>query len=85
MLREAGFSADLVTRQGVAPFSFTQGADAIGQLLERTRAMTAVFAVSDLSAVGAVTECQRRGISVPDDLSIMGSATSRSAASVCRA
>ena len=72
MLREAGLSADLVTRQGVTPFSFTQGADAMGQLLERTRAMTAVFAVSDLSAVGAVTECQRRGISVPDDLSIMG-------------
>ena len=72
MLREAGLAADLVTRQGATPFSFTQGAEAMGQLLERTRALTAVFAVSDLSAVGAVTECQRRGIGVPGGLSIMG-------------
>ena len=72
MLGEAGLAADLVTRQGATPFSFTQGAEAIGQPLEHTRAMTAACAVSDLSAIGAVTECQRRGISVPDGLSIMG-------------
>ena len=28
--------------------------------------------MSDLSAVGAVMECARRGIAVPDQLSIMG-------------
>jgi LacI family gluconate utilization system Gnt-I transcriptional repressor len=31
-----------------------------------------VICVSDLSAFGAVTECQRRGISVPGDISIAG-------------
>lgn len=72
MLREAGLGDDLVVRHGSTPFSFTQGAEALGRLLDRTRAMTAVFAVSDLSAVGAITECQRRRIGVPDELSIMG-------------
>jgi len=32
----------------------------------------AVFAVSDLSAVGVVMECQRRGINVPGQISVIG-------------
>ena len=32
----------------------------------------AVFAVSDLVAVGALMECHRRGIRVPRDLSLIG-------------
>ena len=32
----------------------------------------AVICVSDLSAFGALTECQRRGVPVPDRMSIAG-------------
>ena len=31
-----------------------------------------MFAVSDLSAVGIVMECQRRGVAVPGELSVVG-------------
>jgi LacI family gluconate utilization system Gnt-I transcriptional repressor len=72
MLREAGLSDELVIRDGPTPFSFAEGAAALARLLERAADVTALFAVSDLSAVGALMECQRRGIGVPDRLSIMG-------------
>lgn len=71
-LRLSRRSTDLVLRHGSAPVSFGHGASAIRALLEREPKVEAVFAVSDLSAVGAVMECQRMGVSVPDDLSIMG-------------
>jgi LacI family gluconate utilization system Gnt-I transcriptional repressor len=41
-------------------------------LLARSLQPDAVFAVSDLSAVGMVMELQRRGIRVPEELSVMG-------------
>jgi LacI family gluconate utilization system Gnt-I transcriptional repressor len=72
MLREAGLSDGLVVRDGPTPFSFAAGAAALAHLLERTTDFTALFAVSDLSAFGALMECQRRGIAVPGRLSIMG-------------
>jgi LacI family gluconate utilization system Gnt-I transcriptional repressor len=72
MLREAGLSDELVIRDGPTPFSFAEGAAALARLLARAADVTALFAVSDLSAVGALMECQRRGIGVPEPLSIMG-------------
>ncbi|MEO0033808.1 MAG: hypothetical protein RIS94_3566 [Pseudomonadota bacterium] len=71
-LRYSGLSDADVVRHGSAPVSFAHGAQAMGLLLERDPQVEAVFAVSDLSAVGAVMECQRRGLSVPDQVSIMG-------------
>lgn len=71
-LRVAGRSTALVLRQGMAPVSFDHGAASIRTLFEREPRLDAVFAVSDLSAVGVVMECQRRGVKVPDDLSVMG-------------
>ena len=71
-LRFASRPVDLVLRHGRAPVSYDQGAKAIGALLEMEPELDAVFAVSDLAAVGVVMECQRRGIHVPDDLSVMG-------------
>jgi LacI family gluconate utilization system Gnt-I transcriptional repressor len=71
-LRRAGRSTDLVLRHGTAPVSYEHGASAIGLLLAREPAIDAVFAVSDLSAVGVVMECQRRGIDVPRALSVIG-------------
>jgi LacI family gluconate utilization system Gnt-I transcriptional repressor len=71
-LRHSGMGTDLVLRHGKAPVSYDHGAAITGILLEREPKIDAVFAVSDLSAVGVVMECQRRGVSVPGDLSVMG-------------
>ena len=71
-LRTAGRDAGLVLRQGTPPVGYDHGAAAIGALLDRGAAPDAVFAVSDLSAVGAVMEAQRRGLNVPADLAVMG-------------
>lgn len=71
-LRLSGIPTDLVLRHGQAPVSYAHGAGAIAHLLDRTPDIEAVFAVSDLSAVGVVMECQRRGLSVPHDLSVIG-------------
>jgi LacI family transcriptional regulator, gluconate utilization system Gnt-I transcriptional repressor len=69
-LRASRRTTDLVLRQGTAPVSYDHGAAVIPLLIEH--GIDAVFAVSDLSAVGVVMECQRRGISVPGELSVMG-------------
>ena len=56
-LERAGRPTDLVLRVGSAPVSFDHGAAVTPLLLEKR--IDAVFAVSDLSAVGIVMECQR--------------------------
>lgn len=71
-LREAGLADDLVLRVDPAPAAYGQGARAIGMLLDRAPEVEAVFAVSDLSAMGALMECRRRGVDVPGRLSLMG-------------
>lgn len=71
-LEQAGLPTDLVIRHGSGPVSFNHGAESMAALLEQRGDIDAVFAVSDLSAVGAVMECQRRGIKVPNDLAIAG-------------
>ena len=69
-LRQAGRPTELVLRHGQAPVSYEHGAALVRRLLELR--MDAIFAVSDLSAVGVVMECQRLGVRVPQDLSVMG-------------
>jgi LacI family transcriptional regulator, gluconate utilization system Gnt-I transcriptional repressor len=71
-LRLVGRATDLVLRHGRAPVSYEHGAAAIRVLLQHEPKLEALFAVSDLSAVGVVMECQRLGINVPRDLSVMG-------------
>ncbi|WP_322071891.1 LacI family DNA-binding transcriptional regulator [Paraburkholderia bannensis] len=71
-LRLSGLPTDLVLRHGVPPISYDHGAAALGLLLERDPSIEAVFAVSDLMAVGIIMESQRRGISVPNELAVMG-------------
>lgn len=54
------------------PISMHEGATSMQELLERWPDTEAVMCVSDLSAFGALTECQRRGIGVPDKIAIGG-------------
>lgn len=71
-LHLSGISTEFTIRHGKAPVSYSHGTDVAGILLERNPPIEAVFAVSDLSAVGLVMECARRGVRVPEDLSVMG-------------
>lgn len=54
------------------PSTFALGADLLSQLLARAPDTEAVFASNDDIALGAVFECHRRGIPVPDAMSIIG-------------
>ncbi len=44
----------------------------MGHLLDSRPDTEGVICVSDLSAFGALTECQRRGVAVPGDIRIAG-------------
>ena len=57
---------------GTPPISMREGAEAMGSLLETAPDTEAVICVSDLSAFGALSECQRRGVAVPGQISIAG-------------
>lgn len=55
-----------------ADFSRDSGFHATMQLLECAPDITAIFALNDLMAVGALAALRERGIAVPDDLSVVG-------------
>lgn len=55
-----------------APSSVQSGGELLDQLLARYPEVTAVFCGNDNLALGALFRCQRRGIRVPQDLSIIG-------------
>ena len=67
-----GLEATRLIAAGAPPISMREGADAMGRLLETLPDTQAVICVSDLSAFGALTECQRRGVRVPEDIWIAG-------------
>lgn len=79
--RRAGFIAAMQDHRldaqrlisaGTPPISMREGAEAMARLLADLPDTEAVICVSDLSAFGALTECQRRGIAVPGQMSIGG-------------
>ena len=58
--------------QVAGDFSVDGGAEAMVALLGRSRPPTAVFAISDEMAFGAVRAARDRGRRVPDDVSVIG-------------
>lgn len=80
MMREKGYLAALhdlglpvlPERIERTVFDFHSGAQALKQLLARCPELDAIFAASDVLAVGAVFECHRQGWSVPDRIAIAG-------------
>jgi LacI family transcriptional regulator, galactose operon repressor len=50
----------------------SEGEQAAGRLLDRGKPPTALFCGNDLLAVGALRAATARGLSIPDDLAIMG-------------
>lgn len=53
-------------------FSFESGINAMEALLKQAEGFSAVFAASDEMAVGALACASEHGISIPDDVSIIG-------------
>lgn len=74
-LKDQGLSPDpnLIV-DGEAPFvaDMDAGYHAMSQLLERTRDFTAVFAVNDLVAIGALKALREQKLRVPEDVSVVG-------------
>jgi LacI family transcriptional regulator, gluconate utilization system Gnt-I transcriptional repressor len=71
-MRAQGLDATRLIDAGVPPISMREGAEAMGRLLQVLPDTEAVICVSDLSAFGALTECQRRGVAVPSQISVAG-------------
>lgn len=70
-MEEAGmeFDQDWLVRSG---FDFDAGAKAASGLLVCPKRPTAIFAVNDNLAIGAMSWLMAHGISIPDDMSIVG-------------
>ena len=71
-LKQHDLDASRLVAAGPAPVAMREGALAMTELLNSFPDTEAVVCVSDLTAFGALTECQRRGILVPDDIAITG-------------
>jgi len=67
-----GLDGSRLIAAGPPPISMREGAEAMQALLDTRPDTQAVICVSDLSAFGALTACQRRGIDVPGQISIAG-------------
>ena len=57
--------------QGVR-FSFQDGYNATQQLIASGRSFTALFAIADVMAIGAIRALHNNGLRVPEDVSVMG-------------
>jgi LacI family transcriptional regulator len=78
--RRRGYHAALAAA-GVMPdptlevesdFMMRGGAEAAGRLLDLPNPPTAIFAFNDQLAIGAMRTARTRGLTLPDDLSIVG-------------
>lgn len=53
-------------------FEFVHGRNAMQSMLRLRQPPTAVFCANDIQAIGAMFECGEQGLSVPDDMSLVG-------------
>lgn len=69
---EHGIDFDPKTQFEGARFLISEGYYAMGRLLDKCSDITAVFAMSDVMAVGAIRAICDRGLRVPEDISVVG-------------
>ena len=67
---ECGVSAAIALP--TAASNLAEGARALAQVIEQAPQTDAVFLSDDMLAAGALLECQRRGLAVPDRIAIAG-------------
>ena len=70
--RDYGISFDPEQDYESVRFSFEGGCRAAKHLLEKGREFTALFAMSDVMAIGAIRALKDAGLRVPEDVSVMG-------------
>jgi LacI family repressor for deo operon, udp, cdd, tsx, nupC, and nupG len=70
-LNDAGIELDenLIIR---GDYGFKSGYDCAGKLLEQAQTPTAIFAISDMQAIGVIKALKNKGIRVPEDISVAG-------------
>lgn len=61
-----------VTAQVDGDFSIRSGAEMMAHLMEEHSEITAVVCINDRMAIGAIQEAHRRGMRVPDDITVCG-------------
>jgi LacI family transcriptional regulator, gluconate utilization system Gnt-I transcriptional repressor len=71
-MAELGLTESRVISFGTPPISMKQGGEAVVRLVEEWPEVEAAICVSDLSAFGAVMECNRRKWQVPRRIAIAG-------------
>jgi LacI family gluconate utilization system Gnt-I transcriptional repressor len=71
-IRDLGLPEGRAIGFGQPPISMAQGGEAVAELIRQWPEVDAVLCVSDLSAFGALMECQRRGWAVPQRIAIAG-------------
>nr|WP_033422281.1 gluconate operon transcriptional repressor GntR [Psychromonas hadalis] len=69
-MQENGLQAKSVMTE--APSSFSLGADLLQKTLTKYPQIDGIFCTNDDLATGAVFECQRQGIRIPQDIAIAG-------------
>lgn len=70
--RKRGLTFDADNYYEKSRFSFDSAYRAMTRLLDKNLPLTAVFAMSDVTAIGAVRAIRDRGLNVPEDISIIG-------------
>lgn len=70
--RKHGFPFDSARHCEPCRFSMADAYAATGRLLDRNPELTAIFAISDVIALGAIRALRDRGYRVPEDISVMG-------------
>ena len=71
-LIEAGLSLDLTRFTEPSDLTIKGGYTAAEKLLERNSSLTAIFAATDIAAIGAIQACLDKRKRVPEDISIVG-------------
>lgn len=67
-----GLSFDAERQCEPCRYAFPDAYAATGRLLDRNPGMTAIFALCDVIAIGAIRALRDRGYRVPEDISVMG-------------
>ena len=70
--REHGIEFDPDLDYAAARFSYADGYWAARDLLDRGRKFTALFAMADVMAIGAIRALTDHGLKVPEDVSVLG-------------
>ena len=69
---EHGIKFNMELQYETAYYTNSGGYYAMGRLLDKNPDITAVFAMSDVMAIGAIRAIKDRGLRVPEDISVIG-------------